>query len=120
MTSPTDEFGAIKDYDVYRSLNLLNTGVVIKATKAKFHGYYFYNNAVTVRWIKLYNQVATPTSSDTPFLTIGLPPYSSDNVELGGGIRFPLGLGIRCTTLVADNDNTAPSTNDVVLNLYYR
>lgn len=120
MTSPTDEFGSIKDYDVYRNINLKNVGDVVKNAKGKFHGYFFYNNATTVRWLKIYDKATAAGVGDTPKLTFGLPPYSSDNVEIGGGIRFTNGISVRVSTLVADNDNTAPADNDVVLNLYYR
>lgn len=121
MTADADEFGGIKDYDVYRSLSVVATGVLIKAGVAKLHGYYIFNNAATVRYVKFYNKVSAPTvGTDVPVLTIGIPAGAGANVEFGGGVRFPLGLGIGATTGVADADTAAPSANDVVVNILYR
>lgn len=103
----------------YRNINMSTTGAVIKAAKAQIFFYVLCNNAASARFVKLYDKATAPTASDTPVMTIELPASSTSPLSVGQGIEFLTGIGIRATNLVADNDNTAPSTNDVVVNIGY-
>jgi len=104
----------------YRSLSLVATGVNIKASAGQVYGWYLYNNATTVRFVKLYNTASAPTAgSGTPTHTIPIPPGAAANVSFPQGIAFGTGIGIIATTGVADADTGAPSANDVIVNIFY-
>lgn len=102
----------------YRNISLLNTGVVIKPYKGQVFAVDIYNNAASARFVKLYDTATTPDSTNTPIATIGMAASSARTVTFGtAGEEYLTGIAIRATTLVADNDNTAPSANDVVINV---
>jgi hypothetical protein len=93
---------------------------------ADFRGYIFTNQHDTAwAWVKLYNKATAPVAgTDTPVLTLGLPPGGSGHIELDGGpegtgIRFGTGLGFAITADEADADATVIGAGDVVLNLLY-
>ena len=104
----------------YRNLDLGATGQVIKASSGYLYGYYIANNATSVRYLKVYDKATAATQADTPILTLPIPPTGAANAVWGDGIPFSAGISVRATTGVADNDTGAPSTNDVIVNLFYR
>lgn len=105
----------------YRNLDVGATGAIVgSAGKKVLQGYYIFNNhADTVRFLKLYDTAAAPTQASTPVLTLPIPPQGGANLNLEGGVYFANGIGLRATTGVADNDTGAPSSNDVIVNLFY-
>jgi hypothetical protein len=111
---------AVALWNVYRTLDCQPTGVNLKATPGEVGGWYLANNAAAVRYVKLYDKATAPTNGDTPKLTLTLPANSAANVVAPAGIDFTLGIGIRCTTGVADADTGAPTANDVVVNILYK
>jgi hypothetical protein len=83
-------------------------------------GWYLFNNAAAVRYVKIYDEATVPVSTDTPILTLPLPAGQGANLLQGeGAISLANGLGIRVTTGVADNDTGAPTANDVQINLFW-
>ena len=103
----------------YRNLNVQTTGSVIKAFAGAIFDLTMSNANATVRYVKLYDKATAPTASDTPVRTYLLPPTSTIVVPVTDGIDYLVGISIRASTLVADNDNTAPSANDVIVNIGY-
>ncbi len=103
----------------FRNLSLGDTGQIVKAGTGVLYGWYISNNAAAARFVKVYNKATAATSGDTPVLTIQLPASSAANVYLGPGLQFPAGISARGTNLIADNDATAPTANDIVVNLFY-
>lgn len=102
----------------YRSLDVQNTGVVIKAAKGQVFDIHVTNQATAARYLKLYDKATIPTASDTPLRTYALPASSITSLPITtAGIEFLSGIGIRGTVLIADSDNTAPTTNDIVVNI---
>lgn len=96
------------------------TGVNIKAAAGQVYGWYLYNNAAAIRIVKLYDKATAPTvGTDTPTQTIVLPANGGANLFSDVGFQFLNGIGIGVSTGIADNDTTAPSANDVVVNLFY-
>lgn len=109
------------DTSIYRNLDTGVTGQVIKAGSAKLCGYFVSNlNDSSKRYIKFYNKATAPTNSDTPVITIPLQPKVSANVSFSDNIVLDTGLSVRATGALADNDNTAPTANDVVVNVFYK
>jgi hypothetical protein len=107
-------------YTVYRNIDMQSTGVNIKNTAGRVHGWYIANNASSIRYVKLYNKATAPTvGTDTPVMTIPIPANAAANIEFQTGIAFSLGVGIGAVTGIADNSTTAPTANDVIVNLLY-
>lgn len=105
---------------VYRNVNLGASGVTIKSSAGQIYGWYFFNNAVSVRFVKLYNKGSNPSvGSDTPFMTIALPAGGGANVNFTSGITLNNGIGIGATTGVTDGDSSAPAANEVIVNIIY-
>ncbi len=105
---------------VYRNINLVAHGANIKSTPGQIYGWYLFNNASTVRYIKLYNKARAPSvGADTPIMTIPLPCGAAANVIVPSGIAFSRGIGIAATTGVGDGNVGAPATNEVVVNIIY-
>jgi hypothetical protein len=111
---------AVATWKTYRTLDAQPTGVNIKASPGEVSGWFIVNNSGAVRYVKLYDKATAPTSGDTPLITLGIPGGSAANVLSESGIDFASGIGIRCTQLFNDNDTTAPTANDVVLNIFYK
>jgi hypothetical protein len=104
----------------YRNLDMGSTGAVAKSSAGQVFGWFIGNkHATDFRFVKLYNKSTTPSSSDTPLMTLAIPPMAGANVEFTNGIAFSSGIGVRATTGVADSDTGAPTTNDVIVNLLY-
>lgn len=107
--------------DTYRNIDMSTTGASVKATPGCVYGGDFFNNHATLaRYVKLYDKASAATSSDTPLRTYRIPANGGMTFSKAVGITFTLGISIRACTGVADNDNTAPSTNDVIVNLDYK
>lgn len=105
----------------YRNINLKNVGQVVKATPGRLSGWYIFNQHVSnIRYLKFYNKATQPTSVDTPFLTVPIPANGSgSNIDWSKLPPFSLGIGVRATVNIADNDNTAPGDNEVVVNIFF-
>jgi hypothetical protein len=105
---------------VYRNINLVASGVNIKSSAGQIYGWYLFNNAPTVRYIKLYNKAKAPSvGADTPAMTIPLPCGAAANVIVPSGIAFSHGIGIGATTGVGDGNVGMPAPNEVVVNIIY-
>lgn len=103
----------------YRNLNVQTTGSIVKANAGGIFDLTMSNANAAIRYLKIYNQATAPSSSDTPVRTYLLPPSSTVVVPVTDGIDFTAGISLRASTGVADNDNTAPTANDVIVNIGY-
>ena len=103
----------------YRNLDVQVTGSVVKASGGGIFELSVSNANAAPRFLKIYDKATAPTASDTPIRTYYLPPLSLTPINLTDGVSFVNGISIRASTLVADNDNTAPTANDVVVNIGY-
>ncbi len=96
------------------------TGVTIKTSAGQIYGGYLFNVATTVRFVKLYNKATAPTvGTDTPVMTLCVPAGGGATFNWDKGIAFSSGIGVGVTNLVGDSDTTAPTANDVTINLFY-
>lgn len=103
------------NYSTYRSISVLNTGLVVKAAAGQLYSLYVGNNGAAANYLKIYDKATAPTASDTPVMTLYLPIASANNFVLPDGVTFLNGISIRATTLIADNNNTAPGANEVTV-----
>jgi len=103
----------------YRNINLGTVGTAVKTAAGNLYGYYLGNNGTSSLFIKIYNVTTAPTSTDTPALTLYVPTSAAANINFPIPVNFATGIGVRATGAVADNDNTAPASNQAVINLFY-
>lgn len=104
----------------YRNLDVQITGSIVKAYAGGIFDLSVSNANAAARFLKLYDKATAPTAADTPIRTYYLPPLSLTPISIPDGIKFTTGISLRASTLVADNDNTAPTANDVVVNIGYQ
>jgi hypothetical protein len=105
---------------IYRSLSVIATGAIIKATHGQIYSIHAINVNAAARYLKVYNKATAPTEADTPVLTIHLPASGSRELLFPIGIEFSAGISIRATTELADNGTTAPTANETIVNLTYK
>jgi hypothetical protein len=91
----------------------------VKASAGQLYGYAIFNTTASVKYVKVYNASA-PTSGSTPVLRLMVPASGGLNVDIPKGIAFGTAIGIRATTGAADNDTNACTTNDLLINLWYK
>jgi hypothetical protein len=81
-----------------------------------------YNTSASVKFLKIYNKASPATvGTDTPVLTIALPPTARTTMTLPSPYYLGTGLAIAVTGAANDNDTTALTAGDVVaLNVLYQ
>lgn len=79
-----------------------------------------YNSSATVTYLKFYNKASAPTvGTDTPVLTLALPPTAVFAYDLAG-FRFATGIAYGLTTDAADAGTTAVAAGAILgLNVVY-
>lgn len=109
-----------EEFTTYSALDVAATGIVVKSSAGTLGGLTLHNTSAGARYVKLYNKASAATSGDTPKLRFHLAAGASLSVSLPGGVPFAAGIGVRAVTGAADNDNTGATTNDVLINLFYK
>lgn len=95
-----------------------NAALILTGTSG-LQAFYATNTGATVAFVKLYNKATAPASTDIPAMILPVPAAVSGvagvcTLPIGfSGFRFALGLGIRITGAVADNDTTAVAAGQV-------
>jgi hypothetical protein len=117
-TTPTTTSGC----SIFRSLDLDESEEEVKATAGNVYGYYFYNAAASIRYLKFYNATAANTTvgTTTPVLTIPVPATTAGHVTFPYAVSFATAISAAVTTGLADADTGAPAANDFILNVYYK
>lgn len=106
----------------YLSLASNNSTLVSGAGQNILKWIIAYNNTATIYYFKFYNKATAPTcGTDTPVITIPLPPNTTSTGVLGlsfDDTRFTAGIGFCIVAGQADNDNTNAATG-ITINLGY-
>jgi len=105
---------------IFTDIDLDATGQNPKASAGQVFGYYVWNDAAAVTFLKFYNKATAPTEADTPVMTIGIPPDSGANCSFPNGLAFATGIGVRATSGVATADTGDPGANACVVNVFYK
>jgi hypothetical protein len=93
----------------------------IKGSAGYVYGMSVYNAAAYTIFVKLFDVAGVPTpGTDTVARTYAVPPGMARDVAEQGGLVFANGIGIAVTKGMADNDTTAVSPNDCVVDVSYR
>lgn len=111
---------SLRQYNVGRNLDIDESGDVIATGPKQCFGWVVTNLAGATRYLKLYDMATEPDENDTPKLTIPIATLDISAVEIFGGIDFTLGISVRATTGVADNNTGAPGANEVVGQILYK
>lgn len=108
--------------DIFRTLDADETEEDVKTSAGQIYGWYIYNDGAAEVYVKFYNATAANVTvgTTTPALTIPIPAGGASNIEFSHGIPFSTAISIAATTVVADNDATAPAANQVVANILYK
>ena len=105
----------------YRRVGLNATGQLVKDSAGQVFGWYLSNTGAGGVFVKLYDLDTAPTvGSSVPVMTLYVPPGGVASAEHVNGISFSNGVGVAATTLVGDADTTAPASNAVIANLFYK
>jgi hypothetical protein len=105
---------------VYRSIDVQNTGALIRAGAGGVWGWHLRNANAAVVFVKFYDKATAPAvGTDTPVMTIAVPAGAAVTVTLPFSVKFTLGIGIGAVTGVADANTTAPAANDLTANVFY-
>lgn len=95
-----------------------NEALILTGTSG-LQAFYATNTGATAAFVKLYNKATAPASTDIPAMILPVPAAVSGvpgicTLPVGfSGFRFALGLGIRITGAVVDNDTTAVAAGQV-------
>lgn len=104
---------------LYRNINLLNIGSVIKGEAGKLVAVELRTTATAERFVKFYDKATQPTFNDPVKITFTITNAAPAMFILPADMPFVNGIGIRAVTGVADNNNTAPSASSVFVNVFY-
>lgn len=120
LTTPTPATSG--GLTIYRSIDLDETEEEVKGTAGQLFGWYLYNAAASVRYLKFYNATAANVTvgTTTPVLTIPVAAGAAANVEFSNGIAFGTAITAVVTTGLADNDTGAPGANEFIINILYK
>lgn len=94
---------------------------VAKASAGDIFALVGYNANAAARYLKIYNKATAPVvGTDTPFLTIPLPPSAAFAIDFHLGLYCSAGISYALTTGAADADTGAVGAADILgLNIAY-
>jgi hypothetical protein len=104
---------------VFRSLSVVLTGEIVKASPGQIYSIHAYNVNASVRYLKIYNKATAPTEADTPVMTIPLLTNVT-SIHFPVGVEFDAGISVRASTGLADNDTGAPTASQTIVNIAYK
>lgn len=107
----------------FKSIDLDETEEEVKGTAGQIYGIMATNTASAVAFLKIYNATAASVTVGTtvPDLTLQIPPDNGGLfIQWNHGVAFGTAITVAATTLVADNDATAPAANQIVCSVFYK
>ena len=124
VTQPVNQVPATSGgLSISRVLSAASTNATsVKASGGQVYSWSIYNTtASSLRYVKLYNKASAPTvGTDTPVITLLIPPSGGTNFSDDNGIAFGTGIALAITGAATDADTTAVGANDVLVNLFYK
>lgn len=104
----------------YNSLGSTNANIV-KATPGTVYSVSASNATGTVKFVKLYNTIASPVIGTTmPVIMIAVPATGTINMNFGTvGHRFSNGITFGMTALAPDSDTTPVGSGDLKMMITY-
>lgn len=95
----------------------------VKGSAGQVYSLEFFNVSATPVYVRLYNKATADDGSGTPIWR-GVVPGDAAGAGFvktwDKGLAFSIGIAMRCTGAIADNDTTALSANVVTGNVCYK
>ncbi len=104
---------------LYRNMNLINVGSVIKNSSGKLVAVDLRTTAAAERYVRFYDKSTTPTVADIVKITFVINNASPATFIFPADMSFVSGIGIRASTNSTDTDNGSPAANSVFANVWY-
>lgn len=122
FVSGVNQAAAMGGWTTHKLISAATTNATsLKATPGQIGGWYIFNNAAAVRYVKLYNKASAPTvGTDVPVWVIGVPAGGAANMEFTNGLQFPVGIAYATTTGITDADATAVALSDLSISLAWK
>lgn len=99
----------------YHTLSAASTNfTIVKAVACQMYGFGLSNTSGSAIFVKFYDKISTPATTDTPKHTVQVPANGTVIRALPFGMKFVNGFGWAATGGVADSDNTAIAANCVI------
>lgn len=118
---PAATSGGASGYKYLAAASSNQDSQVVKASAGQIYGISLYNTtASSARYVKFYDKSTSPTSADTPIAVHYVPAGGGVAKGFPVGLAFSSGISFRITGGIADNDATAVTANDVIVNLTYK
>ncbi len=111
----------------YKNIDVDESEDQISATEGQIYWLHAINLKASVLYLKFYDATAANVTVGTtvPDFTFAIPTQGDTNgagftLIMGShGTAFTTAITVAATTGVADNDNTGPGANELILNLAY-
>lgn len=111
----------------YSASRFISAGSVIAANIKNSAGQVYKVNITNINatpvYVRLYDQTASPATTDTPVWAFTVPGNTAGAGAIEtfpDGLVFATGIGWRVTASIADNDNTVLASNTVLGNIAYK
>jgi len=118
----TESDALTNNFSEIRKKDLTNTAFAIKASAGNLLGWSIINPNASAVYVKFYDKAAGTlvVATDEPLLILVVKANDTIYQEANSVQRvFPTAMSMRVTTVLADNDNTAPGTA-VQINVKYK
>ncbi len=99
----------------YHNITAASTNFTnVKGAATQMYGFALSNTSAVPIFVKFYDKVSLPATTDTPKHTIQVPGSGTVIRSFPVGLKFTTGFGWAATGAVADNDGTNIAANCVV------
>lgn len=117
-------FGGATPYFFIAAAGSDQDSTVVKNGAGQLYSVSGFSVGTAPRYLKLYDKATGPTSADTPKHVFQIPSQGTANgsgftFAVPVGLVFSSGISFRITTGIANNDSTATTGGDTVINLGY-
>jgi len=121
LPSGTNTIGKVYTYEnpsfVANLTGLSDTGQTIKASAGSLFNLTCFNSGNAIAYIKIYN-IAVPTASDTPIITLPILHDSPINTISIHNFQFSTAIGVRATANYIANDTSSPNGTTSIVAFY--
>lgn len=92
----------------------------VKQGAGKITGWYIYNSNGVSRKVNFHDTAGIPTAGQGVVFAAVIPPISAANCPFPAGIGFTAGIAITTTAGYTAGDVTPVTTNDLIINIFYK
>jgi hypothetical protein len=93
---------------------------VAKASAGQVFQINVFNAAATPRYLKFHNTASTPTAGASVVYTVAIQAGLSRDITFPHGLAFSTGIAFTTVTGIADNNSSAVTASDLVIDIAYK